>query len=153
VYAAVLLFFLPSSATAEAPAFGEAEEIALICSTFTLSGNTSGDSDGALLPPFEVSELRMFAHFMIRCYQKFVSSQQYNVCLFNPSCSHFGSEAVRRYGFMRGVLMTSDRLQRCNNFAAQYGYEFDASSGKLKDPVPDLRSESVLSATRVKRVP
>jgi putative membrane protein insertion efficiency factor len=83
----------------------------------------------------EQSEFRMVSQVMIRIYQEFISSQQYNVCVFQPSCSHFGQEAIQQYGLAKGVLLIADRLQRCNYFASQYGYGYDQETGRLLDPV------------------
>ncbi|UCG50383.1 MAG: membrane protein insertion efficiency factor YidD [Candidatus Latescibacterota bacterium] len=52
----------------------------------------------------------------IQLYQILLSSQDLPGCNFEPSCSHFGREAVSRFGF-QGVLMTSDRLLRCNGLS------------------------------------
>ena len=38
-------------------------------------------------------------------------------CRFEPSCSAYGREAVRRYGSPRGFLLTARRLARCHPFA------------------------------------
>ena len=38
-------------------------------------------------------------------------------CRFEPSCSAYGREAVRRYGSPRGLLLTARRLARCHPFA------------------------------------
>ena len=50
----------------------------------------------------------------IRFYQTFISSQDGDNCPMRPSCSQFGFEALRRYGFFQGSLMTADRLVRDN---------------------------------------
>jgi putative membrane protein insertion efficiency factor len=34
-------------------------------------------------------------------------------CRFTPSCSAYGREAIRRYGFARGAWMTAKRVLRC----------------------------------------
>jgi putative membrane protein insertion efficiency factor len=96
-----------------------------------------------IIPPNEQSELRMVSQAMIRVYQEFISSQQHNVCVFQPSCSHFGQEAIQHYGLARGVLLTADRLQRCNNFASQYGYAYDQATGRLLDPVLDYQFQDI----------
>lgn len=93
------------------------------------------DSRSGIIPDDETSELRIVPHAMIRLYQEFISSQHYNVCVFEPSCSHFGQETIRTFGLIRGGLLTADRLQRCNMFASQYGYGVDRKSGRLLDPV------------------
>jgi uncharacterized protein len=38
-------------------------------------------------------------------------------CRFEPSCSAYGREAIRRYGSPRGFLLTAGRIARCNPFA------------------------------------
>ena len=81
----------------------------------------------------ETSEMKLFLLGSIRLYQLFISTQDLSVCNFTPSCSHFAQEAIRRYGFIRGVLMTSDRLQRCNSMSIYYAW--DERTGKYKDPV------------------
>ncbi|MEO0139380.1 MAG: membrane protein insertion efficiency factor YidD [candidate division WOR-3 bacterium] len=72
---------------------------------------------------------------IIRVYQIFLSDIQPDVCNFRHdiSCSRFGRKAVEKYGFW-GILMASDRLQRCNpgswNLA---GSIYDVDGGKLVD--------------------
>jgi putative component of membrane protein insertase Oxa1/YidC/SpoIIIJ protein YidD len=70
----------------------------------------------------------------IRFYQAFISSQDMPACNFVPSCSQFGAEAITRLGVIRGILLTSDRLQRCNGVSASR-YQIDYNSGKLIDPI------------------
>jgi putative component of membrane protein insertase Oxa1/YidC/SpoIIIJ protein YidD len=71
---------------------------------------------------------------VIRFYQVFISSQDMPVCNFVPSCSQFGAEAIGRLGVVRGVLLTSDRLQRCNGVSTSR-YQIDYNSGRLMDPI------------------
>ena len=71
---------------------------------------------------------------MIRFYQLFISTQDIPVCNFTPSCSQFGANSLREFGVLRGILLTSDRLQRCNGFSASY-YQIDYQTGKYIDPV------------------
>jgi len=35
-------------------------------------------------------------------------------CRFYPSCSEYARDAVRKYGALRGVLLTLRRLGRCH---------------------------------------
>jgi putative component of membrane protein insertase Oxa1/YidC/SpoIIIJ protein YidD len=37
------------------------------------------------------------------------------VCRFHPSCSDYSIEAVRRHGIRRGLVLTGERLSRCNH--------------------------------------
>ena len=35
-------------------------------------------------------------------------------CLFTPTCSAYGREAIRRYGLPRGAWLAASRILRCN---------------------------------------
>lgn len=66
-------------------------------------------------------------------YQKIISPQQGGVCNFTPSCSQFGLQAIKKYGIVEGILMTSDRLQRCHYcVAGEYYYK---PKGRFYDPM------------------
>mgnify|MGYP001065651841 CR=1 FL=1 len=70
----------------------------------------------------------------IRFYQLFISTQDAPVCNFIPTCSQFGMESIKRLGVIRGILLTSDRLQRCNGMSTSH-YQMDYKSMRLIDPV------------------
>ncbi len=72
----------------------------------------------------------------VKLYQAIVSSQDNSVCNFTPSCSRFSSSVIRETGFLKGLLLTSDRLQRCNGSAYfEPIYKFDRLSNKFSDSV------------------
>jgi uncharacterized protein len=48
------------------------------------------------------------------------------VCKYEPTCSHYAEQAVRRHGPIRGLAMAGWRLLRCNPWS-RGGY----------DPVPE----------------
>lgn len=50
----------------------------------------------------------------IRLYQFTVSPMLGPVCRFYPSCSHYGFEALRVHGTVRGTWYTARRLVRCH---------------------------------------
>ena len=52
----------------------------------------------------------------IRFYQRRISGTWPGACRFQPTCSHYGYEAIERYGFLKGIAMTLWRLFRCNPF-------------------------------------
>lgn len=56
----------------------------------------------------------------IALYHRFLSSSR---CQFYPSCSRYGYRAIEEYGLIRGMIMASERLVRCNSKAHTYGYE------------------------------
>ncbi len=54
---------------------------------------------------------------LIRLYQLTVSKGlPSNTCRFYPSCSHYGYQAVYKYGALKGSLMAAWRVLRCNPF-------------------------------------
>ena len=88
------------------------------------------------LDPREISELKLAATGLIRLYQKFISSQDKPACNFHPTCSRFGMACIQEYGVIRGILLTADRLLRCNGSQAAH-YHKDAVTGKYVDMVSD----------------
>jgi hypothetical protein len=36
------------------------------------------------------------------------------ICRFHPSCSDYGILALEKHGFIRGWVLTYDRIKRCN---------------------------------------
>ena len=84
----------------------------------------------------ETSELKLAATGLIRLYQKFISSQDGPTCNFVPTCSRFGMACIQEYGVVRGILLTADRLLRCNGSQSQH-YHKDEATGKYVDPVSD----------------
>jgi putative membrane protein insertion efficiency factor len=54
---------------------------------------------------------------LIRLYQMIVSpTLPEGTCRFFPSCSHYGYQAIYKYGVVRGSLMAAWRILRCNPF-------------------------------------
>jgi len=54
---------------------------------------------------------------LIRFYQKIISPMlPGNTCRFYPSCSHYGYQAVYKYGAIKGLFMAIYRILRCNPF-------------------------------------
>lgn len=54
---------------------------------------------------------------LIRLYQMTLSKgMPANTCRFYPSCSHYGYQAVYKYGALRGSAMAVWRVLRCNPF-------------------------------------
>lgn len=54
---------------------------------------------------------------LIRGYQASLSrTLPPNTCRFYPSCSHYGYQAIYKYGALKGGWMTVRRVLRCNPF-------------------------------------
>lgn len=69
--------------------------------------------------------IKKFMIGTIRFYQKFISPLFPPSCRFYPTCSHYGLEAVRRFGAIKGSYLTIKRILKCHPFHSG-GY----------DPVP-----------------
>ncbi|MEO0499381.1 MAG: membrane protein insertion efficiency factor YidD [Pseudomonadota bacterium] len=63
--------------------------------------------------------------FLMRGWQRFVSPALPPACRYQPTCSAYGIEAVRRHGALKGGWLTVRRISRCHPFGGS-GY----------DPVP-----------------
>ena len=60
---------------------------------------------------------RMALLALIRLYQMTISrGLPPNTCRFYPSCSHYGYQAIYKYGAIKGSLMAVWRVLRCNPF-------------------------------------
>lgn len=54
---------------------------------------------------------------LIRLYQMTLSrGLPPNTCRFYPSCSHYGYQAIYKFGAIKGGLMATWRVLRCNPF-------------------------------------
>jgi len=51
---------------------------------------------------------------LIRVYQAALSPLLGNVCRFEPSCSRYMVESLKKYGLVRGLARGLRRLSRCH---------------------------------------
>ena len=70
--------------------------------------------------------MKRIALAAIAAYRRLISPALPRRCRYEPTCSAYAIESIRRFGAARGLLLTSWRLLRCNPF----------SHGGF-DPVPD----------------
>jgi uncharacterized protein len=60
---------------------------------------------------------RLLPLALIRLYQATLSKTlPPDTCRFYPTCSHYGYQAIYKYGLIKGGLMTAWRVLRCNPF-------------------------------------
>lgn len=62
---------------------------------------------------------------IIMFYRAVISPLFPACCRFTPTCSEYGLIAFKRYGFLKGFVLTAKRIIRCRP-GGSYGY----------DPVP-----------------
>lgn len=72
--------------------------------------------------------MRSFLILFIRGYRYFISPLLGPHCRFEPSCSVYALEAIRRFGAFHGTWLAILRLLRCHPL----------HPGGL-DPVPDMK--------------
>lgn len=63
---------------------------------------------------------------LIQLYKALISPLLPSSCRFVPTCSEYGLQAFKRFGFIQGMKLTAKRILKCRP-GGPYGY----------DPVPD----------------
>ncbi|MBT2700908.1 membrane protein insertion efficiency factor YidD [Neobacillus sp. C211] len=53
---------------------------------------------------------------IIRFYQIVISPIKPPTCRFYPTCSHYGLEAIGRFGALKGGWLTIKRISKCHPF-------------------------------------
>lgn len=57
---------------------------------------------------------RTLAVGLIHVYRWTLSPLLGPACRFEPSCSHYAEQAIRRHGLMRGLGLALRRISRCH---------------------------------------
>lgn len=60
--------------------------------------------------------MKAVALILIRAYQLTLSPLLGQRCRYHPTCSAYASEAIAKYGFLRGTALGMRRLLRCHPF-------------------------------------
>jgi len=63
---------------------------------------------------------------LISFYKKYISPLKPTTCRFYPTCSEYSAQALKKYGLLRGLRLSAERILRCHPFNPG-GY----------DPLPD----------------
>ncbi|WP_082234097.1 membrane protein insertion efficiency factor YidD [Halobacillus massiliensis] len=53
---------------------------------------------------------------LISFYRKWISPMTPPSCRFQPTCSEYGIEALKRFGFFKGTYLTVKRILKCHPF-------------------------------------
>jgi putative component of membrane protein insertase Oxa1/YidC/SpoIIIJ protein YidD len=93
----------------------------------------------SLIKSNKVSFLNKIVLLPIAGWQRISYNTNLFNCQFYPSCSNYGSNAIEKYGIIRGGAVASERITRCNPRAYHYQLEqkrpFNAEDGRIIDPV------------------
>jgi len=95
--------------------------------------------------PKESTALGSAIDFLLSAYRFLLSDQQGEICAFLPSCSNYSQQAFDFHGPILGLIVTIDRLERCNwsawNYAGRY-YPIVSRDGRM------MLSDSVRTSSR-----
>lgn len=61
-----------------------------------------------------MSAASALARALIHAYRYLIGPWLGPACRFEPSCSHYALDALRRFGFWRGTWLAGRRLARCH---------------------------------------
>jgi len=69
--------------------------------------------------------MKHIAILFIRAYQVLLSPLLPNACRYTPTCSQYTIEALKKYGFFKGLWLGIKRISRCR-----------PGGGSGYDPIP-----------------
>jgi putative component of membrane protein insertase Oxa1/YidC/SpoIIIJ protein YidD len=85
--------------------------------------------------------LSLFFGGLMYVYQKHISPALGSSCPYQLSCSAFSVSVIKKYGLIKGVFLSADRLTRCTPTAARDIDEsnLDSVTNKILDPLEDYK--------------
>lgn len=60
---------------------------------------------------------RRLAAAPVRFYRRFLSPALPRRCKYHPTCSRYALDAIAEYGALRGIVLATWRVLRCNPFS------------------------------------
>jgi len=66
--------------------------------------------------------MKFLTIYILRGYKLLISPMLPSSCRFVPTCSEYAADAISKYGFLKGSLLSIKRILRCHPFAAG-GYD------------------------------
>ncbi len=80
------------------------------------------------------NQRRVSSHGLYALYKNHFTDQIVNSCIYDQSCSTFSHGAIKNLGLLKGIMLTADRITRCNRITyAETHLAFLDSSGKIVD--------------------
>lgn len=75
---------------------------------------------------------------MFLFYKEFISSQDVDACVFQPTCSVYAIECIHHEkNKLIAFMKISDRLMRCHGLGSPNSYKTDKKTGKYCDAIED----------------
>lgn len=112
------------------------------CLAFLLlcSWAPSAQSETHALENSEMSETAAFfaAPFnaLLRLYREALRQARPGICQMHPSDSAYAVQAIKKHGAGKGILLASDRIQRCGNDLKHYEPVIIDGKPFYSDPLP-----------------
>ncbi|MDP1800336.1 MAG: membrane protein insertion efficiency factor YidD [Bacteroidota bacterium] len=78
-------------------------------------------------------------------YQKTISVQIGAACPYEVNCSNFSKQCIQKYGVLKGIPLTADRLTRCTKLAGIdmiEGVDFNSRTHKIYDHPNDYKAKN-----------
>ena len=102
--------------------------------SFTMKGPKEKIVDSSGSQKIETSCVTTVFLGTLQLYQKRIAPVRGIECGFRPSCSHYAASSIQDQGPVIGIMMTADRLTRCNIWK-ESGPDYPLlPNGKLFDP-------------------
>lgn len=101
---------------------------------FSLAADTEYSAYDVLISS-EDRDKELNIHQLILFYQTKISPRNGATCLYYPTCSAFYGQAISRYGFFWGTLMTLDRLLYREGWSSMKYYRYIKKKDSYFDPV------------------
>ena len=87
---------------------------------------------------------RLFLQGLVRSYQYVISPHVPSSCRYTPTCSEYSLQALRRYGALRGTILSIHRVLRCHPWGG-HGYDPPRWYGEAKPAETPLADRSKAS--------
>lgn len=85
----------------------------------TTKGRGQFRSRGSFPRLKSINPLRILTYpliLLIKIYQNSIALIFPRSCRFYPSCSEYGIQALKKFGFLRGIWLTLKRIFKCHPF-------------------------------------
>ena len=82
---------------------------------------------------------------LMYAYQKTISVQIGAACPYEVNCSNFSKQCIQKYGVLKGIPLTADRLTRCTKLAGIdmiEGVDFNSRTHKIYDNPNDYKAKT-----------
>ncbi len=83
----------------------------------------------------QINPMKTILNTFVFLYQSVISDQIQPYCIFYPSCSRFGHECLAKTNAIHALLLTCDRLMRCNTMNRKYYQNYPKKGRNIYDPV------------------